>query len=53
MSNVPKEFVSVIQAFVVVFVAAPKMVEAIVSPAWLKKFLAKKKSSAAEKGGKA
>lgn len=30
-SNVPKEFVSVIQAFVVVFVAAPRMVQAITS----------------------
>ena len=54
MSNVPKEFVSVIQAFVVVFVAAPKMVEAIVSPKWLKKRLAaKKKASAPKKGGEA
>lgn len=37
MSSVPKEFVSVIQAFVVVFVAAPRMVDAIVSMVWFKK----------------
>ena len=38
-SNVPKEFVSVIQAFVVVFVAAPNMIKAICSFQWLKKRL--------------
>lgn len=37
MSSVPKEFVSVIQAFVVVFVAAPRMVDSIISLNWLKK----------------
>lgn len=36
-SNVPKEFVSVIQAVVVVFVAAPRMIDAIVSFEWIKK----------------
>lgn len=39
MSSVPKEFVSVIQAFVVVFVAAPRMVDAILSPGRLKRLL--------------
>lgn len=48
-SNVPKEFVSVIQAFVVVFVAAPRMVDAIISPGWLKRWLPVKKALA-EKG---
>jgi len=38
-SNVPKEFVSVIQAVVVVFVAAPRMIDAIVSFDWLKRWL--------------
>ena len=36
-SNVPKEFVSVIQAFVVVFVAAPRMVQAITSFRFIKR----------------
>lgn len=52
-SNVPKEFVSVIQAFVVVFVAAPRMVDAIISPKWIKKILQQKKYSAMEKGERA
>ncbi len=49
-SNVPKEFVSVIQAFVVVFVAAPRMVDAITSFGWLKRRLPKKQADK-EKGG--
>ena len=48
-SNVPKEFVSVIQAFVVVFVAAPRMIDAITSMEWAKKWLLKKQSL--KKGG--
>ena len=45
-SNVPKEFVSVIQAFVVVFVAAPNMIKAICSFEWLKKRLPGRKRNA-------
>lgn len=42
-SDVPREFVSVIQAFVVVFVAAPNMIKAISSFDWLKRWLPKRK----------
>lgn len=45
-SNVPKEFVSVIQAFVVVFVAAPNMIKAICSFDWIKKRLPSRKAKA-------
>lgn len=51
-SNVPKEFVSVIQAFVVVFVAAPRMIDAMLSPRWLRRSGAGKHGSPKEGGAK-
>ena len=47
-SNVPKEFVSVIQAFVVVFVAAPRMIDALLSAKWLKRLIPSKRIPAKE-----
>ena len=47
-SNVPKEFASVIQAFVVVFVAAPRMIDALLSAKWLKRLIPSKRIPAKE-----